>query len=65
MTKLDLNQLKLEIQNLKYDQKLYKVLKDELSAIGHWKAKPRGNPAKGYRIATEARSTADGDNYQY
>ncbi len=28
---------------------LYKVLRDELSSIGNWRAKPRGEPAKGYR----------------
>ena len=29
--------------------KLYKVLKDELSALGHWRNKARGNPQAGYK----------------
>lgn len=26
--------------------KLYKVLKEELNALGYWKNRPRGNPYK-------------------
>ena len=27
---------------------LYKLLRDELTAVDHWKGKRRGNPQKGY-----------------
>ena len=30
----------------------YKILKEELSTLGYWKNRPRGNPKKGYRKAT-------------
>jgi hypothetical protein len=30
---------------------LHRVLKEELTALGYWRNKPRGDPAKGYRIA--------------
>jgi hypothetical protein len=43
-TKIDLEQLAIEIRNLKPTQSLYVVLKKELGAIGHWKQFPRGKP---------------------
>lgn len=30
---------------------LYRALRDELSARGFWKARPRGNPSKGGKIS--------------
>jgi hypothetical protein len=47
-SKLDLQQLRVEIRRLHRSHQLYKVLHQELSAIGYWKVKPRGNPRKGY-----------------
>ncbi|KKN21440.1 hypothetical protein LCGC14_0925260 [marine sediment metagenome] len=32
---------------------LYRLLRDELTALGFWKAKPRGNPAKAYQVMRE------------
>ena len=32
---------------------LYKALKEELSAIGFWKNKPRGNPSKAGKKSME------------
>ena len=29
-------------------KKLYQVLKNELTKLGHWRDRPRGNPAKGW-----------------
>lgn len=49
MTKIDLDQLRREIRELNRHQLLYKVLKEELMRIGHWKLKGRGDPAKAYR----------------
>lgn len=48
MTKIDLAQLRNEIRQLERHQILYRVLREELSKIGHWKMKPRGNPMKAY-----------------
>lgn len=50
MTRINLKQLTDEIQNLERHQALYKVLKSELTKLGFWKNKPRGNPAKGYKM---------------
>ena len=43
-TKLDLEQLRLEIRTLTPDKQLYTVLKEELSKIDHWKQQKRGKP---------------------
>lgn len=31
--------------------KLYKMLKEELTRLGHWKNRGRGNPAKAYKAS--------------
>jgi hypothetical protein len=41
-TKIDLEQLVIEIRKINIQQKLYVVLKRELSKLGYWKNKPRG-----------------------
>ncbi len=33
--------------------KTFKIVKAELSKLGHWKNKPRGNPKKGYQRMKE------------
>ena len=43
-TKIDLEQLRLEIRSLNPDKQLYFVLRDELSRLGHWKQLKRGKP---------------------
>ncbi len=48
VSKVDLVQLAKEIRQLNRHQKLYRVLRDELSKIGHWKQRVRGNPMKAY-----------------
>jgi len=48
-TKIDIEQLRKEIRLLKPRQKLYTVLQEELTRIGHWKQWPRGNPVKAYQ----------------
>jgi hypothetical protein len=47
-SKIDLEQLSLEIQNLKPTQKLYQVLKDGLTKIDHWKQQKRGKPRRNF-----------------
>jgi hypothetical protein len=49
MTKIDTTQLSKEIKNIKYHQKLWRVLKYEIGLLGYWRNKPRGNPSKGYK----------------
>jgi hypothetical protein len=49
MTKINLDQLKKEIKELKRHQPLYRLLRDELLLLGFWKFKGRGNPSKGYK----------------
>jgi hypothetical protein len=41
-SKIDLDQLRVELRRLTNEQALYHVLKDELTKLGWWKAKPRG-----------------------
>ena len=41
-TKVDLEQLVKELREITPRQKLFVVLKRELSKIKHWKNKPRG-----------------------
>ena len=49
-TKINLEQLRYEIQHLNNRKDLYFVLKEELSKINHWKQQGRGNPAKAYSM---------------
>ena len=59
MSKIDLEQLRYEIQHLHRTHALYRLLRDELRALGFWRAKPRGNPALGLKIALERKSKRD------
>ena len=47
-TKIDIEQLRKEIRELNRTKILYRVLKDELSLLGYWKNKERGDPMKAY-----------------
>jgi hypothetical protein len=49
MSGVDIEQLTKEIKRLERHQVLYKVLKRELSLLGYWKNRQRGDPAKGYQ----------------
>lgn len=49
MSRVDLGQLAKEIRLLERHQALYRVLKKELSVLGYWRNRSRGDPAKGYR----------------
>lgn len=46
-SKINLDQLRIEIKMLHRSHVLYRVLKQELSKIGHWKNRPRGDPFRG------------------
>lgn len=49
MSKINIGQLVKEVKQLERHQVLYRVLKRELSLLGYWKNRQRGNPAKGYK----------------
>jgi hypothetical protein len=54
-TKIDLEQLRYEIQHLNNRKDLYYVLKEELIKRHWWKQKARGDPVKAYRTMREKR----------
>ena len=65
---IDLEELRQQIRIMTRKHELYRVLKEELSARGHWKAQPRGNPAAGYQQQRERLGRAnapseEGDDY--
>ena len=43
-SKIDLNQLSIEIKRMTMRRQLYKVLKKELTELGYWKQRKRGKP---------------------
>ena len=45
---VDLAALRLAIRAMTRKQALYRVLKEELTALGYWKQKGRGRPFDGY-----------------
>jgi protein associated with RNAse G/E len=47
-SQLDLEQLKREIRKIEYWHPLFKLLKEELTKLGYWKNRQRGNPSLGY-----------------
>jgi protein associated with RNAse G/E len=47
-SEIDLEKLRSEIRELKWGTQLYRVLKEELSKIDHWKQQGRGDPVKAY-----------------
>jgi len=49
LNKANLDKLREEIRVMTNQTGLYRLLKDELSALGYWKNRKRGNPAKGYQ----------------
>ena len=49
MGKVNIEQLVREIRQLERHQLLYRMLKRELTLLGYWRNRPRGDPAKGYR----------------
>ena len=47
-SKVDLNQLRLEIQKMTRHDDIYIFLRDELTKVDHWKKQRRGDPIKAY-----------------
>lgn len=50
---VDFRVLRQKIKKLRRGTPLYNVLKEELTALGYWKAKKRGNPKAGYAAQQE------------
>ena len=55
---MDIIELRLEIRSMTRRSGLYKALKEELSALGYWRNKARGNPSKGYKMGYGKHKTA-------
>jgi hypothetical protein len=56
---IDTEELRLEIRHMTQQQRLYRVLRDELTALGYWRRLPRGDPRAGY-AARKAKSERRG-----
>jgi hypothetical protein len=52
---IDMKELRESIKAMTRQQELYRVLRDELSALGYWRKRSRGNPREGYRKMKEKR----------
>jgi len=48
MPKIDVNQLAFEIQHMNRHKKIYRVLREELTKVDHWKQQGRGDPIKAF-----------------
>jgi hypothetical protein len=53
-------ELRKGIQSMVRGDALYTLLKEELSALGHWKCLPRGNPKKGRERQVKTLSGVEG-----
>ena len=53
-----LEALRNDLQSLNVRSELYKLLKQELSILGYWKNKQRGNARAGYKASPLAQQTA-------
>lgn len=42
LTPNEAERLRFMVRNMTHDSAIYKLLRDELGALGHWKARPRG-----------------------
>ena len=48
--RVNLEVLREKIKGLKPGIRLYRVLKEELSVLGYWRNRKRGNPVKGFEV---------------
>ena len=51
-----LDELRRDLMSLDRHSNLYKLLKEELSVLGYWHNKPRGDAAKGFKAMKQAMS---------
>lgn len=40
--------IRAEVRQMTPRSRIYRILKEELSVLGYWRNRPRGNPKKGY-----------------
>ena len=59
MSKMDLEQLRIEIRKLHRSHALYRLLRDELSTLGFWRFHKRGDSALGYKRMKERMGQKD------
>ena len=52
-SKINIEQLREELQRLKPTQLLYKLLKEELTKVGHWKNLKRGKPRRFKKVGVQ------------
>uniref|UniRef100_A0A6M3KFR3 Uncharacterized protein n=1 Tax=viral metagenome TaxID=1070528 RepID=A0A6M3KFR3_9ZZZZ len=52
---IDLEELRQEIKGLTRRKKLFQVLKTELSALGYWRNRPRGDSIKAKQASDKAK----------
>lgn len=50
MLSSEINQLRQAIRSMSRRSALYKALKEELSLLGYWKNKARGDSSKGWAV---------------
>jgi len=60
---INLYELKYEILKMTPRQNIYRVLKEELTKLGHWRNHPRGNPKAGYKA--QQSNTTGGESTTY
>lgn len=52
---LDYDLLREKIRSMHRHSPIFRILKEELSRLGYWKNKPRGNPKAGYEASRKER----------
>ena len=57
---MDINKLRQAIKTMTRRSKLYIALKDELSTLGYWRNKARGDPFKAKEASDRAKAIANG-----
>jgi hypothetical protein len=58
---MDINELRQAIRSMTRRSGLYKALKEELSALGYWRNKARGNPWKAKEASDRAKAIKNGN----
>lgn len=58
-SKLDFEQLRKEIRTLNSRKALYRLLKEELGKIDHWKQQARGDPVKAFSMRGKGKVNED------
>lgn len=48
LKRAEVERLRLIVRNMSRDSAIYKMLKSELSGLGHWKNRPRRIPKSGF-----------------